>query len=212
MREGVFEIYRDDQQVGTEEYHTWSSPTGDTLIALSVSTYDLDGDPDSSEYSKQTLELTQTLDQLPLYFQVIENSEGVIFTGSASFRDTLVQIYQEGENGGRAWTLVVPEGKKFVLDPGTYQLLEFLLGSFAQRGIAKRTHQVFVLRTRKVISVNLTRLGEENIEWPEGQTTGAIVAELSDGITAFKGWFDEEGRLLILDAPSYRTRVVRRAP
>lgn len=210
-REGAFEVWREDTYLGLEEYRIWRSPTGDSLFAFSLCEFDLDGDPDSTDYQKQTIQLTRAIDQMPLYFQVVENAGGAVFTGSVSFRDTVAQIYHEGETGGKAWTQVVPEGKLFLLDPGTYQLVEFLLGDFARRGLAGRSHTVFVLRNRQTLEVELQNFGEQEVEWPAGRKTAGVVAEMTDGVTAFKGWFDKEGRLLILEAPSYRTRVIRRA-
>lgn len=209
-REGSFEVWRQETYVGLEEYRVWRTATGDSLFAFSICAYDLDGDADTTEYTKRTIHLSRAVDQMPLFFQVYEDAGGSVFTGSASFQDTLVQIYQEGEGGGRGWTSTVPEGKLFLLDPGTYQLVEFLLGDFARRGLQGRSHSVFVLRSRQTIEVELANLGEEEVEWPAGHKTTAVVAEMTDGVTSFRGWFDKGGRLLILEAPSYQTRVLRR--
>lgn len=209
-REGEFEVWREGRLLGTETYRTWRSATGDTLFAFSSIGYDMDGRPDSSEYGMQTMHITRSLDQMPLFFQTIEASEGTSYRASVSFQDTVVQVYQEEDQGGQGWTIAVPEGKLFVLEPGVYQLVEFLAGDFSRRGIARRTHRVFLPRTRQVIEVQLVRGAEEVIEWPKGRKTRARATDLTIGSTAFEGWFDGEGRLLLLEAPAERSRVVRR--
>jgi hypothetical protein len=210
VRAGVFDVWREDRLVGTETYRTFRSATGDTLYTFSVIAYDTDGDPDSSEYAKQTVHMTRALDQTPLFFQTIESASGTTFRASAAFEDTVVQVYQEDAKGGQGWTLTVPEGKLYLLDPGVYQLIEFLAGDFSQRGARERTHNVFVLRSRSNIEVRLTRGEEEEIEWPAGRKKRAVAIELTDGLTSFTGWFDDDARLLVLEVPAYASRIVRR--
>lgn len=211
VRDGVFEVWTADRLAGTETYRVLRSASGDTLFAISILEYGGSDTPESLRVTKQALHITRALDQTPLFFQTIENSKGASFRASAAFSDTVVQVFQENDEGGKGHTMVVPAGKLYLLDPGVYQLIEFVSGEFARRGAGARKYPVFVLRSLQTIELQLTRGEEEEIEWPAGKRTRAIPTELTDGLTSFTGWFDGEGRMLVLEAPAYGTRVVRRS-
>lgn len=211
VRSGTFEIWQGPDRIGVEKYTIFKSVTGDTLVTRTEADYDLTGPSGPVEFHKAGMLLTHALDAVPLFFQSREERGESAFSLSASLRDTVVQIFEESNDRGEGITLAIPEGKLYLFDPAFYTHIELLVGEFGKKGIESRTHKVLVPKVKKVLEISLVRRGEERVELASGAETDAIRVDLSDKVTVFHTWIDEEGRMLLLETGNGSIRVMRRS-
>jgi hypothetical protein len=211
-RTGTFEVWQDTTRLGTEFYRVYSTPKGDSLLAISTVRYELRGQGGLTAYEKWTLGITRGLDAFPLLFQSREGIGGRQRVLNLTFPDGNAIIFRESEGSGQANVVGVPPGRLYILDPNVYEHIETLVSDFCERGLATRLQNVIMTPRDTVLQVRLTRGPQESIEGPGRGKRKATRVDVSDDLTLIKTWLDEQGLLLRLEAPAQKLRVVRLPP
>jgi hypothetical protein len=206
---GTYDVWQGDVHLGTEEYERYRSVTGDSTIAYSLIHYHISSSDGIKEFEKKALLISGTLDRRPYFYQTTETVDGVSWAMKVVFADTSAQIYVEKEGKGTSTVIVIPLEKLFVFDPGIYYQIEIMVGEFVRRRIESRRHKALVPRTERILDLKLVRRGEEDIQLASGEEKAAVKVDLSDDLTVFEVWLDEDGRLLRMESKAQGIRVAR---
>lgn len=212
VRTGTFEIWQDTTRLGTEFYRVYESPRRDSLLAASTVRYELRADGGLTTIEKWTLSISRRLDAFPLRYQRHEQTGGRQRSLSLLTRDTTATVYREVEGFGEGTVVRLPPGRIYILDPGIYEHVENLVSDFFLRGLETREQNVLMTPSDEVQQVRLTRGPREKVEVPGRGTVEATRVDLFDDLTLIRVWLDDEGRMLRLEAPAQRIRVVRLPP
>jgi hypothetical protein len=208
----VFEIYQDDEVLGTEEYRAYRSH--DTLIVGSA--LKLTGLREGSTLSpiKTTTFLRRADNSWPLAFQVNESGRDTTKekkSVSCDFSDTTVVVYHEKDGVGRGTVVALPPGRIYLLEPGIYAQVQTLVGDFVRSSQNKRKQPVLIPSAKQVVDIHLTRGARERLG-QDGYVVETTRVDLTDKFVQLVAWVDKEGRMWKLEAPRQGLRVERAVP
>jgi hypothetical protein len=212
VRTGTFEAWQDTARLGTEFYTVYTSPKRDSLISFAAVHYTLHDRHGVVALDKWTVSVLRALDSFPLLYQNREQLGGRERSFSISTQDTTASFFREIGDSGSGKMVVLPPGRLYILDPGVYTQVEEVAGDFYARGAPVRVQNVVIAPRDTIVSLHLTRGGQETIELPGRGRVNATRIDLYDDLTLIQAWLDEHGRLLQVLAPAQKLRVVRLPP
>ncbi len=210
LQEAKFDILRGDQLLGTESFRIDLS--GDTLIAASTVRLDGAGPESTLPLEKRLTYLRRRMDSYPLVFRVGETSRDTSLAGNdlnCVFRDTVATIYRERAGRGRAEAVALPPGRLYLFEPGVYLPVQLLLADFVAGSQQKRRQPVLIPSSATVVDLVLTRTGRDTIT-AGGRRIPTTRVEMTDNLTPFTAWLDDEGRMWRLEATGKDLIVERR--
>lgn len=207
---GRFEVFVGDRRLGTEDFEVQSS--GDVLKILATVFHMLPGrDGPDSLAKRMTMELG-AFDFDLRHYNSTQRFRGETLVRGVEPRDTTYSVYREVDGSGVGDVYSRPPGRMFVLDGQIFTSFAVVCRHLQGRTFDKRPLWLLALSSRdSMMQVEVTHLGSDTLRWG-ARPVRARKYRLADSSTAYLMWATEDGRMIQLEQPESRLRVVRIPP
>lgn len=208
---GRFIVYENGLPVAHEDFE-YAQYT-DSMVVFAATTRKMKrADGTAVEFSKDMTLIANAAD-----FDLLTYNSGQGFGPDTTKRgivpgDTAITVFMETPAGGGADRLVRPPGRLFVLDPQLWTLIDVVGRNVYRQTFDSRPLSMVAFSTPPtVIQATIRRLPADTLRWG-GKRVVTQRYELGDENMKFLMWLSPEGRLLQLEQPDSKLRVMREAP
>ena len=207
---GRFEVFIGDRRLGSEDFEVRSN--SETIKVIASVFYLLPGREGSDSLAKRmTMELG-AFDFDLRHYNSTQKFRGATLARGVEPHDTTYSVYRDVDGRGVGDTYSRPPGRMFVLDGQIFTSFVVVCRNLQGRTFDRRPLWLLALSARDtMMQVEITHLGSDTLRWG-ARAVRTQKYRLADSNTAYLMWATDDGRMLQLEQPESRLRVLRTPP